>query len=360
MKLLQEFKLGDLTLKNKVIMAPMTRNRSTKSRVPSELNIEYYKQRSSAGLIITESTAVSANGVGYINAPGIYNSEQIEGWKKLNKAVHENGGHIFTQLFHVGRISHPDFLTGNLPVAPSAIAPKGQIYTYDGLKDYVAPQEMSINEINQIILDFKQAARNAMAAGFDGIEIHAANGYLINQFIDDTSNKRMDEYGGSVENRSRLLFEVLEVIQEIWDGARVGVRLSPSGIFNSVGDSNSKETYQYIIEKLNNYKLAYLHIMNPMIPTDDYPEMVKNATQHYGKYYNGTLMVNGGFSRESGNQVLESGEADMVAYGSLFLANPDLPLRFSLKAELNEPDHATYYGGDEKGYTDYPFFKEEI
>ena len=255
MKLLQEFKLGDLTLKNKVIMAPMTRNRSTKSRVPSELNIEYYKQRSSAGLIITESTAVSANGVGYINAPGIYNSEQIEGWKKLNKAVHENGGHIFTQLFHVGRISHPDFLTGNLPVAPSAIAPKGQIYTYDGLKDYVAPQEMSINEINQIILDFKQAARNAMAAGFDGIEIHAAIGYLINQFIDDTSNKRMDEYGGSVENRSRLLFEVLEVIQEIWDGARVGVRLSPSGIFNSVGDSNSKETYKYSIEKLDNNKL---------------------------------------------------------------------------------------------------------
>ncbi len=340
-------------------MAPLTRNRSTRSRVPSKLNIEYYKQRASAGLIITESTAVSANGVGYINAPGIYTLEQVEGWKMLNDAVHDHGGHIFAQLFHVGRISHPDFLNGNLPVAPSSITPKGQIHTYDGLKDYREPRKLSSLEIRQIILDFKQAARNAMAAGFDGIEIHAANGYLINQFIDDSSNKRTDEYGGSIENRIRLLLEILQAVHEVWDSSRVGVRISPSGVFNSVGDSNSRETYTYIVKELNKYDLAYLHIMNPMMPIDDYPEMVNNAAQYYGKLYKGNLIVNGGYSRESGNRTLELGEADLVAYGRLFIANPDLPLRFGLEAKLNEPDHETFYGGDERGYTDYPFFKNE-
>lgn len=360
MKLLQEFKLGNLSLKNRVVMAPMTRNRSTRSRIPSSLNVNYYTQRASAGLIITESTAVSSSGVGYINAPGIYDSEQIEGWKKLNDAVHEEDGHIFVQLFHVGRISHPDFLGGNLPVAPSSIKPPGQIFTYNGRKEYEEPRTLNEEEITQIISDFKKAAMNAKSAGFDGIEIHAANGYLINQFIDDVSNKRTDKYGGSVENRSRFLFEVLEAVQEIWDGSRVGVRLSPSGVFNAVGDSNSRRTYQYIIEKLNKYKLAYLHLMNPMMPTDSHPEMVRNATQYYGKFYKGILMVNGGFSKETGNQVLEIGEADLVAYGSLFIANPDLPLRFRLDAELNIPDHTTYYGGNEKGYTDYPFLQQKI
>ncbi len=360
MKLLQEFKFGNLTLKNRMVMAPMTRNRSTKSRVPSALNVDYYAQRASAGLIITESTAVSASGVGYINAPGIYNSEQIEGWKNLNAAVHKNDGRIFIQLFHVGRISHPDFLEGKLPVSPSSIKPSGQIYTYDGFKDYVAPRMLEEEEIAQIIVDFKTAALNAKLAGFDGIEIHAANGYLINQFIDDVSNGRNDKYGGSVANRSRLLFEILEAIQQVWEDVRIGVRISPSGLFNSVGDSNSQKTYQYIVEQLNNYQLAYLHIMNPMIPVDEHPELVGNATEFYGKFYKGNLMVNGGYTQESGNRAVESEEATMVAYGKLFIANPDLPARFELGAPLNQPDHNTFYGGDEKGYTDYPFLKKEV
>ncbi|NMH87320.1 alkene reductase [Flavivirga algicola] len=355
MKLLNEFKLGNLTLKNRVIMAPLTRNRSTKDRIPSQLNITYYSQRASAGMIITESTAVSENGVGYIYAPGIYTEAQVAGWKTLISEVHKKESVIFNQLFHVGRISHPDFLEGKQPVAPSSITPQGQVYTYEGYKDYVEPKTLENNEISQIINDFKVAAKNAKEAGFDGIEIHAANGYLINQFIDDVSNTRTDKYGGSIENRSRFLFEIINAVSTIWSPENIGVRLSPSGVFNSVGDSNSKQTYQYIIEKLNGYNLGYLHLMNPMMPIDEYPEMVANVAEYYGKFYNGNLIVNGGFSKESGNGILENGKADMVAYGRLFIANPDLPERFSLDATLNEPDHETFYGGDERGYTDYPF-----
>ncbi|UII35031.1 alkene reductase [Fulvivirga ulvae] len=355
MKLLSEIKIGDLTLKNRVIMAPLTRNRSTIDRVPSSLNIKYYTQRAEAGLIITESTAVSPSGVGYVNAPGIYTKEQIDGWRKVTDKVHERGGMIFVQLFHVGRISHPDFLGGKQPVAPSAIKPNGQVYTYEGYKDYVRPKMLELDEITQIVEDFKIAAKNAQTAGFDGIEIHAANGYLINQFIDDVSNTRTDIYGGVVENRSRLLFEILEAVSQIWDSTKIGVRLSPSGVFNDVGDSASKSTYQFIIEKLNNYNLGYLHLMNPMMPIDHNTEMITNVAQYYGKFYKGHLMANGGYSRDTGNEIIESKEADMVAYGRLFIANPDLPTRFLLDAELNSPDQETFYGGNEKGYTDYPF-----
>jgi len=358
MKLLSEFKLGDLTLKNRVVLAPATRNRSTMERVPSKLNIEYYKQRATAGLIIAESTAISEMGVGYMYAPGIYTKEQIAGWKALTDEVHRNGGTIFIQLFHAGRISHSSFLEGKLPLAPSSIKPNGQTYTYEGIKEYETPRMLEKNEVWQITEDFKIAAQNAKDAGFDGIEVHAANGYLINQFIDDISNNRTDDYGGSVENRSRFLFEVLESVLQVWDEKRIGVRLSPSGVFNSMGDSNSQDTYKEIIEKLNDYDLGYLHLMNPMLPIDDFPKMIRNVTEYYGKYYKGTLMINGGFTRETGNEALVASEADLVAYGKLFIANPDLPERFKLNAHLNEPNPDAFYGGDEKGYTDYPFLEK--
>ncbi len=354
-KLLEKIKIGNLDLKNRIIMAPLTRMRSHSNGVPSDLNIKHYTQRASAGLIIAESTAISKQGVGYVNAPGIYSSDQIEGWKKVTEAVHKKGGKIFLQTLHVGRISHSDFLYGELPVAPSSVKPSGQVHTPKGTKDFETPKELSLNEISDIIDDFKLAAQNAKDAGFDGVEIHGANGYLINQFIDDISNKRTDEYGGSVLNRSKILFEVIDAVLKVWDKKGIGVRLSPSGLFNSVGDSNSKETYTYVIKKLNNYDLGYLHLINPMMPIDEHPEMVLDVAGFYGKIYNGNRIINCGYTRTTGNEAIENGIAEMISYGNLFIANPDLPKRFELKADLNIPNSETFYGGDEKGYTDYPF-----
>jgi len=357
LKILEKIQIGNLELKNRVIMAPCTRMRSNSNGVPSDLNVEYYKQRSSAGLLIAESTSVSKHGVGYINAPGIYTQEQVYGWKKVTDAVHKNGGKIFLQILHVGRISHSDFFDGELPVAPSSIKPNGQGYTPKGLKDFEEPRELTLNEISSIINDFKVSAQNAKDAGFDGIEVHGANGYLINQFIDDVSNKRIDIYGGSVANRSRFLFDIVDVVLEVWESKRVGVRLSPSGLFNSVGDSNSKSTYSYVIEKLNSYELAYLHLMNPMMPIDESSEMESNVAGFYGKLYKGNRIINGGYTRGTGNQAVESGVAEMVSYGHLFMANPDLPKRFELNSEFNEERPELFYGGGKEGYIDYPFLK---
>jgi len=355
LKISEKIRIGSLELKNRVIMAPLTRNRSNQNGVPSDLNVKYYSQRASAGLIIAEATSILKDGVGYVNAPGIYTLKQVEGWKKVTDTVHSNGGKIFLQIFHVGRISHSDFLDGKLPVAPSRIKPFGQVFTPNGMKDYETPKELSINEISDIINDFKVAAQNAKDAGFDGVEIHGANGYLINQFIDDISNKRNDEYGGLIINRSKILFEVIDAVLKVWDKKRIGVRLSPSGLFNSVGDANSKKTYSYIIEKLNNYDLAYLHLINPMMPIDEYPEMVSDVASFYGRLYKGNRIINCGYTRTTGNDAIENGVAEMVAYGNLFIANPDLPKRFELNAELNVPNSDTFYGGGEEGYIDYPF-----
>jgi len=355
LKLLEKIKIGSLELKNRVIMAPLTRNRSKEDGVPSDLNVTYYSQRASAGLIIAEATSISKQGVGYVNAPGIYSLEQVRGWKRVTDEVHKKGGLIFLQIFHVGRISHPDFLGGKSPVAPSNIKPTGQVFTPNGMKDYEMPKELELNEISTIINDFKIAAQNAKDAGFDGVEVHGANGYLINQFIDDISNKRTDSYGNSIKNRSKILFEVIDTVLEVWDRKKVGVRLSPSGLFNSVGDSNSKNTYTYIIEKLNNYDLAYLHLINPMMPIDEYPEMVSDVAEFYGKLYHGNKIINCGYTRATGNEAIEKGVTEMVAFGNLFIANPDLPIRFELNSELNSPNPDTFYGGGAEGYIDYPF-----
>ncbi len=352
--LLQSYQMGPLQLKNRVVLAPLTRNRAGEGNAPTELNAEYYAQRASGGLLITEATQISPQGVGYPATPGIHSPEQIAGWKKVTDAVHAKGGLIFLQLWHVGRISHPDFHGGELPVAPSAVRPAGQAFTFTGLQDYVTPRALELSEIPVIVADFRQAALNAKAAGFDGVELHAANGYLINQFLDDHANRRTDEYGGSIENRARLLFEALDAVVDAWDADHVGIRLSPSGVFNDMGDSDPRALYTYVIEKLNDYKLAYLHLMNPMAPIDDYPQMVADVAGVFAPLYKGTRMLNSGYTRESGNELIAAGGAELISYGKPFLANPDLPERFAREAALNPHNEATFYGGGAEGYTDYP------
>eukprot|EP01029_Cantina_marsupialis_P026129 TRINITY_DN694_c0_g1_i6.p1 TRINITY_DN694_c0_g1~~TRINITY_DN694_c0_g1_i6.p1 ORF type:complete len:443 (-),score=-6.96 TRINITY_DN694_c0_g1_i6:239-1567(-) len=356
--LLHPFSMGEMELKNRMVMAPMTRNRAAQGNVPTALMAEYYRQRSGAGLIITEASQISPQGMGYPATPGIYSDEQVEGWKLVTDAVHKEEGKIFIQLWHVGRISHPDFHDGDLPVAPSAVKPAGQAFTYEGLKDFVEPRALEREEIHAIVDDYKKAAQKAKAAGFDGIELHAANGYLIDQFLEDRTNKRSDEYGGSVENRARFLFEVLEACLQVWPSNRVGIRLSPSGLFNDMGDSNPSAIFNYVIEKLNDYKLAYLHLIEPLMPIDEHPQLLSDVTGNYGKLFQGVRMVNGGFTRDSANKVIQEGKAELVSFGVSYLANPDLEKRFELNADLNAPNEATFYGGNEVGYTDYPRLSE--
>lgn len=351
------YNLAGLTLSNRMVMAPMTRSRADNpGHVPTPLMAEYYAQRASAGLIITEGVPVSTKGVGYINVPGIYTQEQVEGWKLVTKAVHDKGGKIFAQLWHVGRISHPDFHNGELPLAPSAINPNEKSYTVNGFVDTVTPKEMTLADIQQTIQDFKQAAINAMAAGFDGVEIHGANGYLLHQFFNGTSNKRTDAYGGSIENHARILFDILEAIQQAVSLQKVGVRLSPSlnGLFGITMDENTIPTFEYIVKKLNDYPLAYLHLTEPFVPVDHLPYAVTQVAKHFRPLYKGTLIINKGFNKTTANAVLATGEADLVAFGVLFLANPDLVERFKQDAPLNAPDQSTFYTPGAKGYTDYP------
>jgi N-ethylmaleimide reductase len=345
--------IDSMTLRNRVVMAPLTRNRAGAGNVPTDMNVEYYRQRASAGLIITEATQISPQGVGYPLTPGIHTQEQVIGWKKVVDAVHKKGGKIFLQLWHVGRISHPSLQpNGELPVAPSAVKPGGQAVTYEGMQDFVMPRALDLNEIPGIINDYRLAARNAREAGFDGIEVHAANGYLLDQFLRDGPNKRTDKYGGSIENRARLIFEVLDEVIKEWPDFRTGLRLSPSGTFNDMSDSSTRETFGYVVKKLNEYKLAYLHIREP-----DESDLRHGGEivplEYFRKLYPGILMVNGGYDADKGNAVIRDGNADLVAYGVKFIANPDLPERLQKNTQLNEPDPATFYGGDEKGYTDY-------
>ncbi|MEM7550161.1 MAG: alkene reductase [Bacteroidota bacterium] len=359
LKLLEPASLGDLELKNRIALSPMTRSRAPES-VPTDLMAKYYKQRSSGGLLITEATQIAADGIGYPWTPGIYTDEQTEGWKKVVDAVHEDGAYIFNQIFHEGRIAHPHFLNGDKPIAPSAVKPKGQTFTGEGMKDLVEPREMGIDDIERVIAAFKLSAENAKKAGFDGIEIHGANGYIIDQFLQDGTNKRTDEYGGNIENRARFLFEVLEETISIWGENKVGLRLSPSGLLNDMSDSHPTEHFKYVIEKLNDYPLAYLHLVEPLIPVDKLPKYSKNVAADFRAFYNGFVIANGGYTRETGEEALQAGNADMIAYGKPFLANPDLPKRFELGVDLNKADESTFYGGDEKGYTDYPTMKEAV
>ena len=358
--LLEGFKLGDYTLKNRIVMAPLTRSRADNpENKVTELHATYYGQRAGAGLIITEATQISKQGVGYINTPGIYSEAQVEGWKLVTKAVHENGGLIFNQIWHVGSVSHPDFHNGELPVSASAVNPNTQAYTFEGLKDSVVPRPLTIEEIKSTIQDYRKGAANAIKAGFDGVEVHGANGYLIDQFLQDSTNQRTDEYGGSAENRAKFLFEVLDaVIAEIGTSKKVGLRLSPSGLVHTKGDSDSKNTYRYVIEKLNEYDLAYLHLIEPLVPLSEDTHFAKEVAKFYHQYYKGTIISNGGYDQDKGNKTLEEGTADLIAYGTLFISNPDLPKRFEVGAELAQPDKDTFYTPGAKGYTDYPALEE--
>lgn len=352
--LLSPYKLGELELPNRIVMAPLTRQRAGKGNVPHQLNVEYYVQRASAGLIIAEATQISPEGQGYPNTPGIHSPEQVAGWRLVTDAVHQHKGRIYLQLWHVGRISHPDLQPNQaLPVAPSATAPKGQVLTYEGMKPFVTPRALETWEIPEIVEQYRQGAKNALEAGFDGVEIHAANGYLIDQFLRDGTNQRTDKYGGSIENRARLLLEVTEAVIGVWGANRVGVRLSPSGTFNDIRDSNPLETFGYAAQALNKFGLAYLHIFEA-IEADIRHGATVVPTSHLKERFQNTLIVNGGYDKSRGDAVLSTGAADLVAFGTLYIANPDLPERFALNAPLNQPDPTTFYGGGEKGYTDYP------
>ena len=354
--LLTPVKLGRYSLSNRVVLAPLTRNRAAAGYVPRELNAVHYAQRASAGLLITEASQISPQGIGYPNTPGIYSPEQVQGWRLVTESVHAKGGRIFLQLWHVGRISHPSLQPdGALPVAPSAIAPEGEAATYTGMQPFVTPRALELEEIPQIVEQYRFAAKNALEAGFDGVEIHSANGYLLDQFLQDNTNQRSDIYGGSIENRARLLMEVTAAVVDVWGGDRVGVRLSPSGTFNSMYDSNRAAIFGYVVKQLNQFNLAYLHLVAPRVEgfgsAEDQPDL---GADFFRPIYNGTIITAGGYGFESGNAAIASGNADLVAFGRLYIANPDLVERFAANAPLNTPDRNTFYGGDAEGYTDYP------
>ncbi|HEC90509.1 MAG TPA: alkene reductase [Alphaproteobacteria bacterium] len=352
--LLSSAKLGPYNLKNRMVMAPLTRNRAAEGNVPQDINVTYYRQRASAGLIVSEGSQISPHAVGYPGTPGIHDPEQIAGWKRVTGAVHENGGRIFLQLWHTGRISHPSLLPDEeLPVAPSAIRPAGETITFSGPQPFVTPRALELGELPAIVGQYRQAAQNAQSAGFDGVEIHAANGYLPDQFLRDGANQRTDAYGGSIENRTRFLLEITDAVTGVWGSERVGVRLSPINTFNDMSDSDPGATFGFVVEKLNPYGLAYLHVVEVDMlgagPGRGYERRkLRDA-------FDGPYIANGGYDRKRGNLAIADGDADLVSFGRLFLANPDLPERFASDAALNEPDQETFYGGDERGYTDYPF-----
>lgn len=346
--------IGPYTLRNRIFMAPMTRGRATAEGVPTEVMIEYYRQRSSAGLIITEATAISPQGVGWLGAPGIYTAAQEEAWRPVTKAVHDAGGRIFLQLWHMGRVSHPDFLGGALPVGPSAIAAAGQSHTAEGLKDYVTPRALAADELPGIAADYAAAARRAIAAGFDGVELHGANGYLLDQFIRDGANQRDDAYGGSLENRWRFPLEVARAVADAIGKERTGFRVSPTGGYNGMSDSEPVATFTHGATRLAELGLAFLHLFEPlpghMMGTPGAPIV----HPHLRKAFGGPLLLNGGYDRTTGDAALADGQADAIAFGSTFLANPDLPRRLQEGAPLNAPDFATFYTPGPKGYVDYP------
>ncbi|SFZ91567.1 N-ethylmaleimide reductase [Flaviramulus basaltis] len=361
--LLKPYISKNLNLKNRVVMAPMTRSRAVNDdhKPTDDLQGIYYEQRASAGLIITEGSQVSKKAVGYINTPGIYSEEQVEGWKKVTKRVHDKGGKIFIQLWHVGRMSHPDFHDGDLPLSASDINPDSKSYTPSGFKDTVAPKAMTKSDIEQTITDFQNAAKNAIDAGFDGVEIHSSNGYLFHQFFNGTSNHRMDEYGGSIENKARFFFEVLDAVKEVIPEEKIGARFNPSlnGIFGMTMDEETIPTFEYIIKKLNDYNLAYVHLSEPFNDVSDIPYAVTEIAKHFRPLYNGTLMINAGFTQETGNEIIDSENADLVAFGKLYISNPDLVERFENNIKLAEWDEDTFYTPGEKGYTDYPAVTKE-
>jgi N-ethylmaleimide reductase len=351
--LFSSYQLGSLKLPSRMVMAPMTRNRAGQGHVPTELMATYYEQRASAGLIVTEAAQVSLQGIGYPGTPGIHTEDQVAGWKRVTDAVHRRGGRIFLQLWHAGRISHPSLQAGGaLPVGPSPIAANGEVFSFEGPQKFVTPRALEIAEIPGIVRAFAEGAQHARTAGFDGVELHAANGYLIDQFLRDATNKRTDAYGGPVANRARFLGEVTEAVVGVWGAARVGVRLSPTGTFNSMSDSDPYATFSHAARLLDDLKVGYMHVAEPV---GEIPGARGRVTPLMRKNYRGPLVANGGYDLKSANAALAAGEADLVSFGVLFLANPDLPTRFQRGAtQLNAPHKASFYGGDHRGYTDYP------
>lgn len=348
--LFEPLRLGEITLPNRIVMAPLTRCRASAGRVANDLMAEYYAQRADAGLILSEATSVCAQGVGYPDTPGIWSDEQVFGWLKVTQAVHAAGGRIFLQLWHVGRVSHPQYLDGELPVAPSAIAPAGHVSLLRPMRDFVTPRALDIEELPAIVEAYRQGAENAKQAGFDGVEIHAANGYLLDQFLQDSTNKRRDIYGGPIENRARLLLEVTDAIITVWGAGRVGVHLAPRGDAHSMGDSTPLMTFGYVAEQLGERQIAFIFTREYLGDNRISPVL----KQRFG----GVLIANEGFSRETAEQVIAAGEADAVSFGKDFISNPDLVRRLQLNGPLNAYDSATFYGAggnDPKmGYTDYP------
>ena len=344
--LFDPLRVGNMELDNRIIMAPMTRSRADDEGVQPEYAATYYGQRASAGLIITEATNVSPMAKGYVRTPGIYTDAQIESWRSVTKSVHARGGKIFMQIFHTGRIALPDFLPGNVqPVAPSAVQAKGQNYTDEGMKEFVMPREITREEIAQTVKDFGVAAGNAITAGFDGVELHSASGYLVQQFLTTNVNLRTDEYGGSIENRTRFLFEVLEAMRSEIGAERLSVKFSPQIVFNDIEELDADEVYPFIFRHLNELGLAYVQVTDATS---------KGWHAKLRPLYNGVYFANAGFTRERGAELLAQGGADAIAFGTKFLANPDLPERFKRGAPLNEPDRATFYSPGERGYIDYP------
>ena len=356
MKLLTPFKLGNLELKNRMVMAAMTRSRSFSDGMATNLMAEYYAQRASAGLILSEAINISADAVGSPFTPGLYTAAQVESWKKVTDAVHAQGGVIFAQLWHTGRVAHSVDRNGALPVAPSAIKIEGmQHFTSQGAKDFEIPREMTAADIRQTIDDYVQAAKNAIAAGFDGVELHAANGYLPQQFLSDSANLRTDEYGGSIENKARFTLDVMRALIDAVGGGKVGIKISPLHPYAGIAFDDPSATYTYLINELNKLDFAFVELMkrSPMFPLlPHYP--ADDEIERFGKLVKHTLIAGTAYTRDTGEAELEKGIADLIAYGSTFLANPDLPRRFELGAELNTPDRATMFGGGEHGYTDYP------
>nr|WP_298118579.1 alkene reductase [uncultured Pseudomonas sp.] len=338
--------IGDLQLANRIIMAPLTRCRADEGRVPNALMAEYYVQRASAGLIISEATSVTPMGVGYPNTPGIWSDAQIRGWSNITKAVHGAGGKIVLQLWHVGRISDPSYLNGELPVAPSAIQPAGHVSLVRPLKDFVTPRALETEEVADIVDAYRQGAENAKAAGFDGVEIHGANGYLLDQFLQSSTNQRSDRYGGSLENRARLLLEVTDAVVSVWGAGRVGVHLSPRADLHDMGDANRAETFTYVASELGKRGIAFICAREK--EADD--SLTPSLKQAFG----GVFIANEGFSKELGNAWLQSGKADAVAFGVPFIANPDLPARLAQDAPLNPPRPEGFYASGAVGYIDYP------
>lgn len=351
--LLEPIQLGDIKLRNRLVMAPMTRNRAT-STIPQPMMATYYRQRASAGLIVSEASQVSPQGVGYPNTPGIHSDEQVRAWKAITKGVHEEGGRIYLQLWHVGRISHPSLQPdGRQPIAPSAIRPDGQAFTPRGQQPFETPRALATDEIPGIVEQFVSGAKNALAAGFDGVEIHGANGYLLDQFLRSGSNRRDDRYGGSLENRARLLLEVTDAVIAVAGSGRTSVRLSPGSSFNDMHDDNPAETFEYVARELGKRKLSYLHVIEKDDDIDvfDY-DALKRA-------FGGLYMANDGYDPDDAARSIENGRADLVSFGKLFISNPDLPERLRIGAPLACADPDTFYGGGAEGYIDYPPLQQD-